>query len=285
MNEQGDIVAHSVDGDFIPIALIRHESMVLSNNDKEEVPYRIALYRLKYNIAGTKRKMDGQQKRREFEYVCIPDLYSGMQKALAQAASCMQQQQLHYMRLLAVLIGMTGTDFTRNLPHMSPGTVWTMISESHCMHELIRCYDPESSALNTMDACNLLAARYSPLSLVLSSKFYFNFRTRLYMIKFAKHVPPSQRGNLQGLLAALCSQRSRLADKTKKELPTAPRIETTFKNINWLLQYWMCRDPVPITEGKWDYGACFPDPVSEEYGFAASGEGKIVWLDLVPPAE
>jgi hypothetical protein len=63
----GDCIAHSVDGDYIPIALMEHERQVmLHGRDKD--PTRIAIYRLEFNMTpasarpkliGAKRTADG----------------------------------------------------------------------------------------------------------------------------------------------------------------------------------------------------------------------------------
>ena len=52
----GDLIAHSVDGDFIPIALMEHEKQandLLSGGgqgDKNTAPTNIALFRIEYNM-------------------------------------------------------------------------------------------------------------------------------------------------------------------------------------------------------------------------------------------
>lgn len=54
----GDIIAHSVDGDFIPIALLEHE-----RNIRMEMPqFKIGLYRMEYNMSKptVTRKRDAQ---------------------------------------------------------------------------------------------------------------------------------------------------------------------------------------------------------------------------------
>ena len=69
--------------------------------------------------------------------------------------------------------------------------------------------------------------------------------------------------------------------KTRRDLPSCARVSTTFRNINWLLQYCTCIPPrheeeedvvdgVALAETKeclWDCSVCYPDPVCAEYGF------------------
>lgn len=137
---QGNIIAHSVDGDFIPIALIHREMTPAT------LPYRVALYRLKYNapgssnknkklasgqmqLTGRKRKSDGKMEmaasatapastqsnsKREYEYVDIHALYDGLCHVLDQnVPELLQGKSPFYMRMIALLIGLSGTDFSR----------------------------------------------------------------------------------------------------------------------------------------------------------------------------
>lgn len=125
---------------------------------------------------------------------------------------------------------------------------------------------------------------------------------------------------------------SDLADKTKGDVPSPLRVEVcsfslsvtgpcgcslyvhyvsmllqvTFRNINWILQYWGCAEPTKHEEGdEWDYSGCYPDPVCNEYGFArkdaapqkkkksgkrkgpascCSSSSSILWLDEMQEA-
>lgn len=299
---QGDILAYSVDGDFIPIALIRHEMALASAT----LPvHKVALYRMQYNapgskkqqkpekqqlqLAGRKRKGDGKMvlattkpaegtsskgPRREYEYVDISALYAKLRSTLMDSCpraevALAHERSAYFMRMLAVLIGLSGTDFSRNLPHLSPVTVWSMLTEDAKVYSAwLCCYDARANSVRLDDACDSLAAS-------------------IYLHKFSSHFfgrrPASQQKGATGLRAVLLQLRdsSRLADRTKAQLPSFERVETTFKNISWLLQYWMCRPPghAENKEGGWDHSACYPDPISPEFGFKAH-RGKIRWLDV-----
>jgi hypothetical protein len=58
----GDTIAHSVDGDYLPIALMEHEKQVnLLGPNKD--PFKIAIYRLEFNMnKKVKRKAAGDDK-------------------------------------------------------------------------------------------------------------------------------------------------------------------------------------------------------------------------------
>jgi hypothetical protein len=262
---QGDILAHSVDGDFIPIALIRYES----NKKKapEEQPYRLALYRLKCRLPeqcpkpGSKRKSSEaaaparKKNPREFEYVNIPALYEGLCKSSTLTSS---------MNLVAVMIGLSGTDFTRGIPQIGPSTLWSMLNQNKSIFKgLLQSFDEENTCLAVEDACNRVAAP-------------------IYASKYASHMQNHTSSKDINIVMSTLKGSRTLSEKTKKDLPSPMRLRTTFKNINWLLQYWQCRDPSKkAEEGQWDYGACFPDPIHQDYGFSvhASYPGKVVWMD------
>ena len=263
----GDMVAYSVDGDFIPIALI-HREMLLASSASPDSHYRVALYRMKYNppgatsnkgkkveqtqmqLAGTKRKGGdvkmvlgtttaaaatqpnnnaSNNKRREYEYVDIAALYTKMCSVLLENCppsklALGHERRTYFMRMLAMLIGLSGTDFSRNLPHLSPVTMWNMLLEDDKVYSAwMRAYNADQNAARLGEACDMLVAS------VYLSKFSSHF--------FSRSTPAG--GGLRNVLRHL--QNSKLADKTKRQLPSFERVETTFRNINWLLRYWLCR--------------------------------------------
>lgn len=153
-------------------------------------PYKVALFRIKYNAPGTnkkakvasgqmqltgkKRKSDGKMEmttaattstntqRREYEYVDIHALYEKLCNVLDQNSppSLGEGRSAYYMRMLAVLIGLSGTDFSRNLPHVGPTVLWNMILEDDKLFAAwANSYDEETNQFKIQDACNGLAAR------------------------------------------------------------------------------------------------------------------------------
>ena len=187
-----------MDGDFIPIALIHHEKLLHhcgTGAASEETPYNIALYRIRYKpptpssssagkkgkggqtqlqLAGSKRKSGGElvlapaaaasvpeakRKGREYEYVDITRLYRGLRNVLSKCGVRQATHELHYMRMLSVLVGLSGTDFSRNLPHVGPTTMWSMLLEGDIFSALVRAYDPSANGMRVEDACNMFVAR------------------------------------------------------------------------------------------------------------------------------
>jgi hypothetical protein len=82
---------------------------------------------------------------REFEYVNIPKLYLALRNVFAGFCPSYKRHLLHshhYMLVLAVLICLGGTDFSRGLPYIGPSTLWGMLSEREVFTSLLDAYDP-----------------------------------------------------------------------------------------------------------------------------------------------
>jgi hypothetical protein len=372
----GNIIAFSVDGDFIPIALMhcehqrrrawewrQQQGKQEQQDDKGEPPkeFEVALYRLKFRMPLPKRSTsaaDPTQRtlvskaaatastagklnrmslgmslphnasvgddepissrgstRREYEYVNIPVLYDALHERFAAMFPTYvrdPQHRWHYMRLLAVLIGLSGTDFSRGLPLVGPMTLWNMLhSDRSVFASLLEAYDPSRGLMRTRLACDTFA------SAIYLNKFSSHFKKACIAASAIGKISPSRRQICQnsdgsdtecdneddfeqylaeqekqsGLGSVLHSlSRSALSDKTKTTLPSTLRVLTTLRNINWILHYWSCRVPMPSqdpgTEGTlWNYEACYPDPINRRFGFAhrrndrKHGSCAILWFD------
>lgn len=337
----GDMAAHSVDGDFIPIALMEYETQLNSPvppqrsgaSSRSAAPPAIAIFRIEYNMnskksaatvvtkqkTGQAKKRDSagrpvslraangkieivdahrgggassssgaqaeaqpaqqQKPRRSMEYVNIPLLYHSMSEALRQCGAHQGPEVCrNHMRLLACLIALTGTDFTRKLPQISPKRVWDLLPVKGVWSGLLESYDADAGQMVPRETCD-------------------RFIAHLYSQKFSNHVPAGV-DTLSGVLHAIGG--SKLSEKTKDQLPSVARADTTVRNANWVLRYWECRQPVPSPlpsleaqeEGEiceqevecvepWDHSQCYPDPLCPEFGFKVSKARKdaVQWLD------
>lgn len=238
----GDMIAHSVDGDFLLISLMEHERQL---HELQAVPARIAVYRMEYNMdktpASGKRKKDDNadvqqakiakdakgrlvttqtgttastqsKPRRTYEYVNIPLLYRVISDAMRQCSPSEISTGAYreqYMRIFACLVGLTGTDFSRGLPHLGPKKVWEMLSDKQVWPGLMRSYNLHTKQLVPGDMCDYFIAH-------------------LYRDKFSKHA---QGETLADVLDSL--QRSKLAERTKSQLPSLARCDVTCRNVNW----------------------------------------------------
>jgi hypothetical protein len=344
----GDMVAFSIDGDFIPIALMQYEAQVhrLSEHQRMKLStpppalHNVCIYRIKYkapasssassaagsatnaacatkvakkkpfkyNSIGQRLLTDAsstlglapplpqssaggaapetkkeasttKHAPREFEYVNIPRLYMALRTVFSGFCPTLKRDPLHphhYMRMLAVLVGLGGTDFSRGLPYIGPGTLWSMLPERSVFSSLLRCYEPSRGLVESDSACNMLACN------VYMHKFASHFKRAAAAASVIDVDDEDEEDNGGGdsggfkrmLNVLLCSQ---LSDKTKRDLPSPARVNTTFRNINWLLHYWTCKPPTKRVAGDgeaaqapaaaaagnplWDYSQCYPNPV------------------------
>lgn len=356
------MIAHSVDGDFIPIALMEYEKQVNTmiseastnsrKNSRESGPCSIAIFRMEYNMEPTKSKsedknmqkknskdnsqknsqksvslsavggkiqlmdsssgekieiignhsystnstnstnsIEKKKKKRTMEYVNIPLLFHTLSECMRQCNPTTKHSQKHsecYMRLLCSLIALTGTDFTRKLPQISPKKVWDLIPVKTVWTSLLEAFDTEKKQLfvNPIDETGVGELVVTPSERLVAT---------LYSVKFSNHVPPgfsnSNKCSMESILCAI--KRSKLSEKTKLQIPSRRKVDVTIRNSNWLLQYWECRQPAPNNNKKrknnlnedeeepWDYTRCFPDPICDEFGFKRSKKRKnaIQWLD------
>jgi hypothetical protein len=211
----GDCVAHSVDGDYIPIALMEHERQLsLASDGVARVPSKIAIYRLEYNmetrvvsskVSGNKRLSDGSvvgkkdaaRKPRTWEFVDVTLLYNTLSKLMVGFSSKSffgvpgggVAPPVHHMKLLACLIGFTGTDFTRGLPRLTPGRIWDALGSKKMWAGFRDSFHGESTSLVVDHVCDCFVAQ-------------------LYKEVFPKHTSGN---NLSVVLRSL--QSSKLSDK------------------------------------------------------------------------
>jgi hypothetical protein len=279
-----DLLVDSVDGDSIPIALMHTEVAMrdltggsMSMQHAARAPPRICIYRITTRVAGeedsehaakrpkttTAPKQDfkagaaqqpaTQQPRiskRTYEYVNIPLLHTCLRGVFSQClarARC-PSHEAHLMGMLVALIGLTGTDFTRQLPQVSGKSVFGFLPDIWA--DLLISYNPRSGQLDIDTATNRLVAG-------------------IYSTKFSSHIKTNPH-SLQAVLITL--KGSKLSQRTSNSLPSVEQIECTARNVNWMLKYW--RDPT-----------CTPSPTeitdgSAIYGFVKR-KGLVAYADSV----
>ena len=257
-----DLLVDSVDGDSIPIALLYHESAIadltggsMQTEDLSEAPPRICIYRMTTRVADAdtkKRKAEPIEradcraakpekaekdpvKRRTFEYVHIPMLYHALKDIIAQCVGRLQSpsHDAQHMSMLVALIGLTGTDYTRNMPQISGRSLFNFLSDVWL--PLMRSYNPMTGQLDVDSATD-------------------NLVSCIYACKYATHVGTAP--SLHSVLEALHG--SKLSQRTRDSLPTVARVQCTARNVNWLIRYW--RQPTLV-----------PDPLQNEGGVALYG--------------
>lgn len=147
---------------------------------------------------------------------------------------------------LMLLMALTGTDFSRQLPQIKP---LVLFSGLHTFRKIL------SKAVNSVD---------------LSIDFGFGMQlvAALYHNKFSKHLP-TRPPSLDMTLKVLT--RSKLSKSTIERLPTQAFVNTCLKNASFVLRYWT----QPIN-------AVFTEETMPTFGFTRAVSGLVVWEDEGP---
>jgi hypothetical protein len=232
-----NVLIDAVDGDYVPIALIAREI------DPEIRP---VIRRIRVRTAETPTHV-GQTKR-EYEYLDINVLYKTLLRFLQTKVPIPDTHRGHEMRIFASLIGCCGSDFTQNMPRITPKTVIENISRA--FPGAIMAYDPKNTVSPLDTAC-----------------FTNKVVSRLYQCIFPKHTEGAR-----GMRSTHCAiQLSTLSAGTKRKIADCDTIESLVRNVNWLLLYWQPRKLVA------------PDPIQAKYGFVfmTAGGGSVDWAKRI----
>lgn len=258
----GRMLVEATDGDYVPIALmhLEHEAhRASSQGDESEQPSKaihdIVIYRMECKLAPAKSakpaNSDASARRISYEYVSIGRLYQDLCHRFASIHGAGQRSRAaqdcvgHEMRLLAALIALTGCDFTKGLPQISPRRVWDLLP---CLwSKIASCYDTDTCTINARALADLVVAR-------------------LYAHAYPKHVP---RAGLSMPEVEDCLKRkSGLSQTIKDRIPTDYTVLCSAQNSNWVVQYWTC-----------PADGAYPDPLEGPYGFARTRKGLPCWAD------
>jgi hypothetical protein len=199
-NLQCPMLIEATDGDYIPIAL-----------GLKTCEFQAPVWILKAWKATT-----------GYEYIDIDGVYSFLQQKFTRASRGRQCCPWWEIKLFITLLGLTGTDFTRNLPLISPQRMWDNLPL------IIQTFDMETSDTISMSQGKRIVEL-------------------LYAEAFPKHIDSFFARSSVWQQA----QGSKLSARTKALIPTDKRIVCTLKNLNFLLAYWL-RSHVP--EANEEYG-------------------------------
>jgi hypothetical protein len=155
-----------------------------------------------------------------FEFIDIDTLHACLKTAFNRAA---RQDRGGYweIKLFIALLGFSGTDFTRNLPLVSPMKIW------ECLPLVAQTFGMETDTGIDQDQGKRIVEL-------------------LYSEAYPKHIDAFSRASVWHQ-----AQMSKLGARNKALIPTDARIRCTLKNINFLMEYWLLfRAPENIQ----DYG-------------------------------
>jgi hypothetical protein len=225
----GALVVQSTDGDFVPLALLLCEA---------HADRHVFLERIETKISTTgKRSAFGATKRR-MEFVCMRQLCTHVQRAMKQHAEpC---------RAFAVLIALTGCDFSQSMPAIGPAKMWTA-------HSLMHKLD--------------LASEHGILSAITLS-YQLNFSKSIRTIPYAQIRDTTDIDASKAAYESVADaivKNTAIAQKTKNAMWSAKDATRHARNVMWTLEYWS-------TLERW------PDPMQVKFGFAVDAAGHCSFL-------
>lgn len=255
----------ATDGDYLPIALMRHERML----SQHLTPPRVYVYRMECKLEGKGTSAPhgargGQEsgnqstRKRVFEYVSVAVVYTSIRRKIASFENLFlaagPQEALSppsdEMRIIAGLIAITGCDFTKGLAQISPKRIWGMLPV--LWKGLKKAYNPETKLFDPRMVTDLVIAR-------------------LYSNIYARHIA-GESTCMESLSRALKAATG-LSQSTRDKLPDMKNVMCIARNSNWVLEYWTC----PLN-GE------YPDPMSGDFGFSVNHRGVPQWEDDETPA-
>jgi len=144
------------------------------------------------------------------EFISINALHAFLCKSFHRAARGRDLGPHWETKLFITLLGLAGTDFSRNLPLVSPAKMWAAL--------------PLVVQTFAMDGATTLDAKRSKRLVEL-----------LYAETFPKHIDAYERSMSIWHQAQL----SKLGVRNKGLIPTDARIRCTIRNLNFLMAYWL----------------------------------------------
>jgi len=197
-----------------------------------------------------KRKIKGENIPNEYEVLDIgvlkDVLHASMRQAIGTSSVVCEGQ---FSAILVFMTLLCGCDYSRKLPRIGVRSVWDNMHS--IVPALLKCtqYDATNSFFSVdVEPCinTMMAGIYSQV--------------------FRKHVKCEQ-GCMVAVLTDL--QNSSLSDKLKQEMPTYFSLDSTVRNIQWVINYWNLENTDP---------QCDP---TGSHGFVVDSKHRVVFADKV----
>ena len=183
---QCPMLVEATDGDYIPIALGLKAAGI-------EQPVAI---------------LKAWSHDRGLEFINIERMYGFLRNKFhsvnARKPSCPWWE----IKLFILLLGLSGTDFTRNLPLVSPQRMWNSLPL------IVQTFQMDGSGVHMAQGKRMVEL--------------------LYAETFPKHIDTFSRQSVWTQ-----AQASKLGQRNKALIPTDGRIVCTLRNVNFLMAYWL----------------------------------------------
>jgi len=194
-------------------------SMLIEATDGDYIPISLGLKVC--NIQAPVWILKSWKEERGYEYIDMENLYAFLQHKFQRASQGRQCCQWWEIKLFITLLGLSGTDFTRSLPLISPQRMWDNLPL------IIQAFDMETAITVSIPQCKRVVEL-------------------LYAEAFPKHIDVFSRRSVWQQ-----AQGSKLGARNKDLIPTDRRILCTLRNLNFLMSYWL-RSHAP--EANEEYG-------------------------------
>lgn len=150
------------------------------------------------------------------EFVHVDKIHAFLQSKFRRAVrgrECHRDCASWEIKLFIALLGLSGTDFTRNLPLVSPQKMWAALGQ------IVQTFQMErAAAINIQQGKRIVEL--------------------LYAEAFPKHIDAFSRRSVWSQ-----AQASKLGPRNKALIPTDARILCTLRNVNFLMEYWLAFAP------------------------------------------
>lgn len=239
----------ATDGDFIPIALLLPEQIpiyILRIEKRVDGAHPPPLPDHSHSGGSGRKSVGGGM-----EWVDIRGLRAELLKrnVITLMGTPAADPHLPGISPLLVLIALTGTDYSRNLPSIGPKTILKKHGLTSALRLARSALVLAPAAAEATAAAESAAPHDRPLphrlhlldvdaaahSLVASLYASMYHQHTLSNGGGGQHRGPSPR--FTSLLELLC-RNTRIAEKTRARLPSLAQVRTTLRNANFLLQYW-----------------------------------------------
>jgi hypothetical protein len=191
--------------------------MLVEATDGDYIPIALGLKAAGFQHPVTILKAWNAEK--GLEFIHVDELHAWLRKHMKRACGNRGEPECAWweIKLFITLLGLCGTDFTRNLPLVSPHKMW------NALPLIVRTFEMESdSRIHMAQAKRIVELLYSEA--------------------FPKHIDPFSRRSVWSQ-----AQASKLGPRNKALIPTDERIACTLRNLNFLLAYWLDFDaPSPL---------------------------------------